>query len=45
MDVWICGCVDVELWRMDVEMCRCGDGNVGVEVHRCEDVKLWRCGC
>ena len=36
-------CVDVGLWDVDVEVCRCGC--VDVEMWRCGDVELWRCGC
>ena len=28
---------------VDVEMCRCGNGNV--KLWMCGNVKMWRCGC
>ena len=43
MEVWRCGCGDLEMWKcVNVEMCRCG--SVNVEMWRCVDVEMWRFG-
>ena len=34
MWIWMCGNVDVEMWRCEA-----------VELWRCVDVEMWRCGC